>query len=204
MRSKLWIFALGASLCSFSATAAGPQPYPGALMDTPATKTTPPAAFVRLGKPVVAFEHTTMADVVALTGAKPVTEGRGMFRRDYVCLAGSENGRPMRLWLIATDGAAISEAQLEWADTPEAACTPLPKALLPVRLGKVGLGMTEKDLRGFQGAPSHTVENGWRFWFGQRWLRDERNFQKLELNWLGARVKRGRVDRLFASQVTNP
>ena len=106
--------------------------------------------------------------------------------------------------MIATDGAAVSEAQLEWAERPDEACAKLPAPLLPVRLGPVGLAMGEKELQAFEGEPSHTTENGWRFWFGQRWLRDARNFQKLELNWLGARVEDGRVVRLFASQVTNP
>ena len=185
------------ALVSGAASAAGgPAGYPATLMDAPATLTEPPAPFVRLGKPVVTLEKTTLEDVAL-----------GIFRRDILCLAGTEGGRPMRLWLIATDGPRVSEAQLEWmaeGEKPDPVCRSLAPERLPVRLGKVGLGMTKDAVLELLGPASLDAADGWHYWFSQRFLRNERNFQMLELNWLGVRFEDGRAVRLFSSQATNP
>ena len=179
------------ALVSGAASAAGgPAGYPATLMDAPATLTEPPAPFVRLGKPVVTLEKTTLEDVALI-----------------LCLAGTEGGRPMRLWLIATDGPRVSEAQLEWmaeGEKPDPVCRSLAPERLPVRLGKVGLGMTKDAVLELLGPASLDAADGWHYWFSQRFLRNERNFQMLELNWLGVRFEDGRAVRLFSSQATNP
>ena len=173
---KTLLFAIFSSLVGAALAADGPAGYPATLMDAPATLSEPPAAFVRLGKPVVALEKTELEDV-------------------------------LRLWLIATDGPRVSEAQLEWLPekaAPDPVCRSLPPQLLPVRLGKVGLGMTQIDLRKLLGTPSLVAADGWHYWFSQRFLRDDRHFQILELNWLGVRFEDNRAVRVFSSQVTNP
>lgn len=196
------------ALVSGTASAAGgPAGYPATLMDAPATLTEPPAPFVRLGKPVVTLEKTTLEDVALRTGGMRLSEGRGIFLRDILCLAGTEGGRPMRLWLIATDGPRVSEAQLEWmaeGEKPDPVCRSLSPERLPVRLGKVGLGMTKEAVLELLGPASLDAADGWHYWFSQRFLRNERNFQMLELNWLGVRFEDGRAVRLFSSQATNP
>lgn len=204
---KTLLFAIFSSLVGAALAADGPAGYPATLMDAPATLSEPPAAFVRLGKPVVALEKTELEDVVRLTGGMHLSEGRGIFRRETLCLTGTEGGRPLRLWLIATDGPRVSEAQLEWLPekaAPDPVCRSLPPQLLPVRLGKVGLGMTQIDLRKLLGTPSLVAADGWHYWFSQRFLRDDRHFQILELNWLGVRFEDNRAVRVFSSQVTNP
>jgi hypothetical protein len=42
------------------------------------------------------------------------------------------------------------------------------------------------------------------YWFSQRFLRNARNLQELELNWLSVHFdEQGLVDKAFISQVTN-
>lgn len=200
--------ALLALTASVSWSADGPANYPNSLLEAPATLTEPPAPYVRIGLPQIKLEKTTLSDVANRTGGILVAEGRGLFRRNLLCLTGTENGRPMRLWLIATDSDRVSEAQLEWIPEGEEAsraCKALPPKSLPIRLGKVGLGMTQKEVLDFAGPPSMKADDGWHYWFSQRFLHNARGWQELELNWLGVLFdKDGRAVRLFNSQVTNP
>lgn len=191
------------------------MPYPASLLEAPATLEVPPADFVRLGKPVVRLGVTTLEEAATLTNGTRLREGRGVFARDVMCLSGTEDGRPVLAWLIASDTSHVSEVQLYWGD--EAAesepggakvpriCRKLPAQRLPVRLGKIGLGMSKKDVTALVGAPSHVAEDGWHYWFSQRFLRNERNLQELELNWLAVRFDaEGRAERAFISLVKNP
>lgn len=185
---------------------AEPFAYPNKLLDAPATLTTPLGAETRLGKPKVVLEHTSLEALTALTGAPRMRDGRGDFARDLVCVTGTENARPMIVWFISSDNKTVTEVQTEWLDNRPAPsiCKPLPAENLPVRLGKVGLGMTTKDVDDLLGTPSLSDETGWQFWFSQRFLRNARNLQELELNWLAVHFdKDGRVDKSFVAQVTN-
>lgn len=201
---------LGAAL-TFAAGAAAaeslPFAYPSTLLDAPATLTEPPGAFVRFGKPVVVLDQTTLEEAAAFTHAVRLREGRGDFTRHYTCLAGTEGGRALRVWLISSDAKHVTEAQLEWLkdgeETPHT-CRALPREKLPVRLGKIGLGMTEEDVEALAGKPSYKDGAGWSYWFSQRFLRNARNLQELELNWLAVRFDEGRAAQAFISMVKNP
>lgn len=191
-----------------------PMAYPGSLLEAPATLEEPPADFVRLGKPVVRLDVTTLEEAAVLTNGTRFREGRGVFARDIMCLSGTEDGRPVLAWLIASDTVRVSEVQLFWGDEPDEGvpggeaprvCRRLAPEHLPIRLGKIGLGMTKKDVWEFVGAPSHVAEDGWHYWFSQRFLRNARNLQELELNWLAVRFDdEGRAERAFISLVKNP
>lgn len=183
-----------------------PFAYPSSLLEAPATLTEPPADFVRLGKPKIVLEVTTLEEAAAFTGAPRIRDGRGDFARDIACLAGTEASRPVRVWMIASDTVHVTEVQLEWAesDTPPVFCRKLAPERLPVRLGPVGLGMTEKEVLELAGKPSYRDAQGWSYWFSQRFLRNARNLQELELNWLAVRFEKGRVAQAFISLVKNP
>lgn len=185
---------------------AAPFPYPATLLDAPATLSDPPGAFLRIGKPVIALDVTTLEEAAAFTGATRLREGRGDFARDYMCLSGTEGGRPLIAWVIASGGERVSEAQLEWRSAEEIPefCRAVPASRLPFRLGKIGLGMTAAQAEELLGRPSLASEDGWRYWFSQRWLRNARNLQELELNWLAVHFKDGAADRAFISLVKNP
>lgn len=183
-----------------------PFAYPSSLLEAPATLTEPPADFVRLGKPKIVLDVTTLEEAAAFTGAPRIRDGHGDFARDYACLSGTEAGRPVRVWMIASDTVHVTEVQLEWADddTPPVSCRKLPPERLPVRLGPVGLGMTEKEVLELAGKPSHRDARGWSYWFSQRFLRNTCNLQELELNWLAVRFEKGRAVQAFISLVKNP
>ncbi len=185
---------------------AAPFAYPNRLLDAPATLSTPLGAETFLGKPRVLLEHTTLQALTDLTGAARMRDGRGEFARDIVCMTGTENGKPMIGWFISSDNKTITEVQLEWLGTrtAPAVCKALPSEMLPIRFGKVGLGMLEADVLEALGKPSLSDEDGWRFWFSQRFLRNARNLQELELNWIAVHLDAdGRVDKSFTAQVTN-
>ena len=186
--------------------AAEPFSYPTGLLDAPATLTEPAGAYARLGKPVVNLHTSRLSEVADLTDAVRLREGHGSFRRDTLCLAGTENGRPLMLWLIATDSDRVTEAQLQWAPEgrlPEF-CRRLPDDKLPIRLGQIGLGMTKTDIDELVGPASHEDAAGWRYWFCQRFLRNDRDLQELELNWLAVRFDlAGRAVQAFISTVVN-
>lgn len=191
--------------CSVPAFGAGPFGYPAALLDAPATLVTPPADFLRLGKPKIELWNTTLGEAAEFTGATRLREGRGPFARDYMCLSGTENGKPVLAWIISSDTKTVTEVQLEHpkGEIP-AFCKALPMERLPMRLGKIGLGMTEKEVEKLVGPASYKDAEGWRYWFSQRWLRNARNLQELELNWLAVFFKEGKAQKAFISLVKNP
>lgn len=201
------VFMMAEGVAASSAAPATPMPYPASLLEAPATLVVPPADFLRLGKPVVRLDVTTLEEVATFTGGTRLREGRGVFARDVMCLAGTEGGMPVLSWLIASDTARVSEAQLlrfpEGVEMPRV-CQKLPAKLLPLRLGKIGIGMTKKDVFAVVGTPSHVAEDGWHYWFSQRFLRNARNLQELELNWLAVRFDDGGVREAFISLVKNP
>lgn len=190
-----------------AAAALEPFSYPSTLLDAPATLAEPPASFLRIGKPKIELGQTTLKEAADFTGATRLREGKGLFARDYMCLTGTENRRAVIAWVIASGTQTVSEAQLEWLKPGEPSpsyCKAVPVNRLPFRLGKVGLGMTKTLVLEVMGKPSYETADGWSYWFSQRWLRNERNLQELELNWLGLQFEDGRVKRAFNSLVKNP
>ena len=108
------------------------------------------------------------------------------------------------LWLIATGGDVLTEAQLEWRPEAPAACARLPEGTV-FRLGRAELGMDSQETLGRLGTPSHEDAFGWRFWLSQQFTKNVRGLEGLELDWLGLHQdETGRVDRLFTSFVRNP
>lgn len=185
---------------------ARPFAYPAGLLDAPATLTQPVGDFARLGKPKVQLEVTPLEAVSVITGAPRLREGKNVFSRDILCVHGTENERPMIAWFISSDNKNVTEVQMNWVDKDKIPgfCRPLPKKLMPVRLGKIGLGMTRAEALEALGKPSRTDNAGWSYWFSQRFLRNQRGLQELELNWLALRFdKNDRIERAFISQVTN-
>lgn len=184
----------------------GPFAYPTGLLDAPATLTTPLGQDARIGKPRIVLESTKLKDLAEMTGATRLSEGEGDFRRDTICLTGTSHGKPMLAWFIATDSSFVTEVQLEWAgdrDVPEF-CRRLDARHMPVQIGRIGLGMESALVNELLGRASHTDEAGWHYWFSQRFLRNKRGLQELELNWLAVHYDdEGRVDKTFSSQVTN-
>ena len=194
------------SMPALSADVAGPFSYPAGLLYAPATLTQPVGDYAQIGMNRVFLEDTTLYDLASLTGATRLREGTGDFKRDTLCLSGTENGRPLIAWFIATDTDKVTEVQTEWVgenDVPEY-CRPLEANRLPVRLGRIGLGMSEKEVAELIGPSSYVDNAGWHYWFSQRFMRNEKNLQELELNWLALRFdEKARVERAFISQVTN-
>lgn len=208
---KHLIFALCASVSACAAQAAGgpgdlPEPfgYPSTLLDAPATLAERPGGYVQIGRERSELGGTRLAPLVERHQAAHLREGAGDFARDYACLAGTEDGRPAILWLIATGSAELTEAQLEFVESVPRSCGRLKARDLPVRLGRVGLGMTEAEVMEHLGPASYDDGFGWRFWFSQRFLKNARGLQELELNWLGVELEEGRVKRAFISLVRNP
>ena len=197
-------FTMMGSLCAQDINE--PFSYPTGLLDAPATLATPVGDSARIGKSIVVLESTKLADLAELAGATRLSEGRDVFRRDTLCLTGSEHGKPVIAWFIATDSEYVTEAQLEWVNdrhVPEY-CRRLPPERLPIQLSKVGLGMTQSEVQELLGPASSQDDNGWHYWFSQRFLRNDRGLQELELNWLAVRFDdQGLVSQAFISQVTN-
>ena len=197
-------FTMMGSLCAQDINE--PFSYPTGLLDAPATLATHVGDSARIGKSIVVLESTKLADLAELTGATRLSEGRDVFRRDTLCLTGTEHGKPVIAWFIATDSEYVTEAQLEWVNdrhVPEY-CRRLPPERLPIQLGKVGLGMTQSEVQELLGPASSQDDNGWHYWFSQRFLRNDRGLQELELNWLAVRFDdQGLVSQAFISQVTN-
>ena len=112
----------------------------------------------------------------------------------------------MIAWFIATDSDFVTEAQLEWAGerTVPEFCRRLDAEHLPVQIGRIGLGMESALVNELLGRASYKDEAGWHYWFSQRFLRNKRGLQELELNWLAVHYDDdGLVDKTFSSQVTN-
>ena len=187
-------------------TITGPFAYPTGLLDAPATLTTPLGSGARIGKPRIVLENTRLEDLAAMTRAVRLSEGDGVFRRDTVCLAGTTHGKPMIAWFIATDSEFVTEVQLEWTgkrNVPEF-CRRLDAEHQPVQIGRIGLGMEHALVDELLGPASYKDDAGWHYWFSQRFLRNTRGLQELELNWLAVHYDgAGFVDQCFSSQVTN-
>ena len=168
---------------------AAPFGYPSTALNAPATLAEPPAAYVQIGRERLQLR-----------------EGTGLFERDYACFEGTESGKPILLWLISSDLKTVTEAQIERVTSERipAHCGKLVGTDLPVRLGRVGLDMTPKQSAEAVGIPSYNDGFGWQFWFSQRFLKNARGLQELELDWLGVEFQNGRAVRGFASLVKNP
>lgn len=208
---KKLIFALCAAALPAAFAAEGgagdlPEPfgYPSTLLDAPATLAEPPGGYVQTGRLRSMLGEARLAPIAERHQAAHLREGAGDFARDYACLTGTEGGRPVILWLIATGSEELTEAQLEWTETVPRSCGRLQARELPVRLGRIGLGMTKAEVAEHLGTASWDDGFGWRFWFSQRFLKNARGLQELELNWLGVQFEAGRVKRAFASLVRNP
>ena len=120
-----------------------------------------------------------------MTGATRLSEGDGVFRRDTLCLTGTTHGKPMIVWFIATDSDFVTEAQLEWAGertVPETAAGSTPSTF-PSRSAALVLAWSP-TWNELLGRASYKDEAGWHYWFSQRFLRNKRGLQELELNWL--------------------
>ena len=206
LRTVCAVLSAGAMLQAQAEGTAEPFAYPTGLLDASATLTEPVGRFARLGKPVIELDVSKLADAAALTDAARLREGHGAFSRDMIWLTGTENGKPLRVWLIATGSERSTEVQIERAPESGAPkiCRRLPAELLPVRLGRIGLGMTRDETDELLGPASHEDRAGWRYWFCQQQLRSERGLQSLRLNWLAVRFdEAGKVVQAFISQVTN-
>lgn len=199
--------ALAAAVLSGPAAAAernAPFGYPTTALDAPATYAEPPAAFVQIGRARHYLGEASFEDLTAALGAERVREGEDMFEREFACVAGTENGRPVVLWLISSDLKTLTEAQLEVTDAVPGRCARVAAEALPFRLGRLGMGMTRAEALEYVGEPSGEDGFGWSYWFGQRFLKNARGLQELELDWLGAEFRDGRAVRAFASLVKNP
>lgn len=214
MRFNLSLPSIAAIMLSLSMTAphaesadiTGPFSYPTGLLDAPATLTQPAGDFAQIGINRIFLEDTTLFDLAHLTGATRLREGSDDFKRDLLCLSGTENGRPLIAWFIATDTDKVTETQIEWLGERQAPeyCRRVENNQLPIRLGRIGLGMSEKEVTEHLGEASFVDNAGWHYWFSQRFMRNEKNLQELELNWLAVRFdEKNRVSRAFISQVTN-
>lgn len=184
-----------------------PFSYPSTLLDTPATLTQPPALFARLGKPMFELDVTPFVEAANFLHATRYREGHGDFERDFFCVAGTENDQPILGWVIASGTSTVSEIQLTRvrdASQIPPYCAKLTEQQLPVRLGPVGIGMSIHTVDELLGPASHVDTNGWHFWFSQRFLRNQRGLQELELNWLGLHFTNSHVDQAFISLVKNP
>ena len=176
---------LNATPTSGLSTEAVPFAFPNKLLDVPATLKSPVGQHVYIGRP---------------------RDGQGVFARDVMCVTGTEGTKPVIVWFISSDNKTVTETQVEWLNdrVVPPTCRALPAENLPVRLGKVGLGMTGDEVQELIGDPSLSDEDGWKYWFSQRFLRNQRNLQELELNWLAVHFdQEGRVDKAFVAQVTN-
>ena len=138
------------------AETASPFGYPSTTLDAPATFTEPVGEFVRFGREPFFLGSAGLRDAAERFHAARLREGAGYFERDFACFAGTEGGRPMIVWLIATASSEITEAQIEWVkderEVPRT-CGRLEARNLPVRLGLAGLGMTEKEVAEHIGKP---------------------------------------------------
>ena len=174
---------------------AAPFGYPSTALNAPATL----AERLQLGE-------AELETAALRWGAARLREGTGLFERDYACFEGTESGKPILLWLISSDLKTVTEAQIERVTSERipAHCGKLVGTDLPVRLGRVGLDMTPKQSAEAVGIPSYNDGFGWQFWFSQRFLKNARGLQELELDWLGVEFQNGRAVRGFASLVKNP
>lgn len=166
----------------------------------------PPAAYVQIGRERLQLGEAELETAALRWGAARLREGTGLFERDYACFEGTESGKPILLWLISSDLKTVTEAQIERVTSERipAHCGKLVGTDLPVRLGRVGLDMTPKQSAEAVGIPSYNDGFGWQFWFSQRFLKNARGLQELELDWLGVEFQNGRAVRGFASLVKNP
>lgn len=197
---------LNATPTSGLSTEAVPFAFPNKLLDVPATLKSPVGQHVYIGRPQIVLEHTPAATLSQLTRTPLVRDGQGVFARDVMCVTGTEGAKPVIVWFISSDNKTVTETQIEWLNdrVVPPTCRALPAENLPVRLGKVGLGMTGDEVQELLGDPSLSDEDGWKYWFSQRFLRNQRNLQELELNWLSVHFdQEGRVDKAFVAQVTN-
>lgn len=197
---------LVASSPSVFATPLEPFAYPSSLLDAPATLTTPAGESARVGKPQIVLEHTPMSTLAKLVRSRILKEGQGDFARQLLCVQGTEHARPVLAWFISSDNETVTEVQLQWAPKiiDSRVCRHLPASQLPIRLGKIGLGQSKDEVLKHLGEASHQADDGWMYWFSQRFLRNARNLQELELNWLSVHFdEQGLVDKAFISQVTN-
>lgn len=205
---KLTALLASAAASSIVFASEGPFEYPSSLLESQATYTEPAGGFVRLGKPVIVLGLTTLEEAARYTGASRLRDGAGVFARDYMCLESMENGVRYLTWLVSSDTKHVTEVQIERItkeDQIPGYCSVLRKELQPVRIGKFGMPMKPAEVRRYVGEPSSSASDGWNYWFSQRFLRNSKNLQELELNWLAVQFDSdGAALRAFASTVKNP
>lgn len=196
---------------AFAACAAGadvpetdaPFTYPTSLLSARSTYTVSPATPVVLGEALVVLESSRVTDVAAIARAPIHTEGSDIDSRRWVCVQAHNQGRPLRLWFIASGQETVTEVQMSPGnfEKPEN-CGKLSEHFEPVYLSRIASGMFVADVVRDIGPASMIDNNGWYFWVARRSYRYyEEHFT--EYVWVGALTDSdGRIGRVFTTQIT--
>ena len=180
-----------------------PFTYPTSLLSARSTYTVSPATPVVLGEALVVLESSRVTDVAAIARAPIHEEGSGRDGRRWVCVQAHNEGRPLRLWFIASGQETVTEVQMSPGTFGEpAACGKLNEHFEPVYLSRIASGMLVSDVVRDIGPASMVDENGWHFWVARRSYRYyEEHFT--EYVWVGALADSdGRIGRVFTTQIT--
>lgn len=193
-------------VCGATEDAAQPDEpfrYPASLMDARSTFTVSPATPVVLGETVVVLESSRLNDVAAIARAPVYTEGKGEDARHWVCVAAQNNGKPLRLWFIASGQETVTEVQMSPGvfQNPKA-CGKVNDHFEPVYLSRIASGMSVADVIRDIGPASYKDDAGWHFWVSRRsYTYFENRFT--EYVWVGALTDAsGKISDVFTTQIT--
>jgi hypothetical protein len=183
--------------------APAPFAYPSSALAARPTFSVSPATPAKLGDTLVVFEHSRIEDIALIANAPIHSDREGGIARQWVCIQATHNKEPVRLWFISSSDGRVNEAQMESGsfEPRQQFCGRLPAYFSPVSLSMISIGdrvrMIEQNI-----GPASMKEGGWSYWVSRKGYVFEG--QRLtEYVWVGARTAgNGRIDRVFATQLT--
>ena len=209
-----YLVALAHFAASAGAVAATPPPtQPFESIDSPPTLVRKATAGVYLGGLRILFEKTTLSQVRRAASVGAIAfHGDGAEAESWLCYTSHRRGLTERIWIISdaemgTDRQLVTgvTAQIQSDSRVSGDCPALPAALQPLTLDRgVRLGISDRDLQGKLGAPSH-LDGKWRYFeFQARVPGDGKCEGGYDLlNTLQTSSTNEHVTTLYAEQVTS-
>lgn len=182
-----------------AAASDSPFGYPSTLLTARSTYSVSPATPVLLGDTVVVLEQSRLSDVAAIVRSAVRVDDDG---RRWVCAQTQHEGKPLRLWFIATGQETVTEVQMSPGtfENPQQ-CGRLTAHFEPVFLSRIQSGMTIREIAADIGPASAHDEAGWHFWVSHRHYEYDGAIYT-EYVWVGAHEVQGKVREVFTTQLT--
>jgi hypothetical protein len=189
-----------------------PPPWPlGEALTWKPLSRSKPVTLMRMGTFTVQLEKTTLPELLSVAGAGTIAHAGDAAESTYwLCYTVTGNPITARIWISANGemggpelliGAIAAEVAERGAAVP--ACPELPSKLQPLALDHdIWIGTAAKSLPASLGNPS-IRKSDWQDFFYQGKASGDCDGGSDVLNNLTLRTHHGRVEAIFASQVTS-